>query len=53
MSDLLAMYIDTELKASKRSNECHESISGRIASYLYVYLGMMNRKKEIYNYISG
>ncbi|KAK0181046.1 hypothetical protein PV327_003366 [Microctonus hyperodae] len=39
MSDLLAMYIDTELKASKRSSECHESISGRIASYLYVYLG--------------
>ncbi|KAK0177660.1 hypothetical protein PV328_001692 [Microctonus aethiopoides] len=39
MSDLLAMYIDTELKASKRTNECHESISGRIASYLYVYLG--------------
>ncbi|XP_034941821.1 uncharacterized protein [Chelonus insularis] len=38
MSDLLAMYIDLELKASKKSCEYHERISGRLASYLYVYL---------------
>lgn len=39
MSDLLAMYIDLELKASKRTCEYHERISGRLASYLYIYLG--------------
>ncbi|CAD6207567.1 GSCOCG00010230001-RA-CDS [Cotesia congregata] len=38
MSDLLAMYIDLELKASKRTCEYHERISGRLASYLYIYL---------------
>ncbi|XP_076289030.1 uncharacterized protein LOC143213247 [Lasioglossum baleicum] len=38
MSDLLALYIDMELKASKKSKEEHEKISARITSCLYVYL---------------
>ncbi|RLU19041.1 hypothetical protein DMN91_009399 [Ooceraea biroi] len=38
MSDLLAMYIDMELKASKRSKEDHSTICTRLTSYLYVYL---------------
>ncbi|XP_078040729.1 uncharacterized protein LOC144471972 [Augochlora pura] len=38
MSDLLALYIDMELKASKKSKEEHEKISARLTSCLYVYL---------------
>ncbi|XP_036138858.1 uncharacterized protein LOC105829397 isoform X2 [Monomorium pharaonis] len=38
MSDLLALYIDMELKASKKSKEDHNRICTRITSCLYVYL---------------
>ncbi|XP_043527181.1 uncharacterized protein LOC122537760 isoform X1 [Frieseomelitta varia] len=38
MSDLLAFYIDMELKASRKSKEDHDKICGRITSCLYVYL---------------
>ncbi|XP_076226010.1 uncharacterized protein LOC116426560 [Nomia melanderi] len=38
MSDLLALYIDMELKASRKSKEEHEKISARLTSCLYVYL---------------
>ncbi|XP_011314024.1 uncharacterized protein [Fopius arisanus] len=38
MSDLLAMYIDIELKASKRSDEAQSNISARLTSYLYICL---------------
>ncbi|XP_015125061.1 uncharacterized protein LOC107046855 isoform X2 [Diachasma alloeum] len=38
MSDLLAMYIDMELKASKRSSEAQTNISARLISYLYICL---------------
>ncbi|XP_018338510.1 PREDICTED: uncharacterized protein LOC108746315 [Trachymyrmex septentrionalis] len=38
MSDLLALYIDMELKASKKSKEGHNRICTRLISCLYVYL---------------
>ncbi|CAK9803807.1 hypothetical protein ANTPLA_LOCUS3823 [Anthophora plagiata] len=38
MSDLLALYIDMELKASRKSKEDHEKICARVTSCLYVYL---------------
>ncbi|XP_070518753.1 serine-rich adhesin for platelets isoform X2 [Cardiocondyla obscurior] len=38
MSDLLALYIDMELKASKKSKEDHNRICTRLTSCLYVYL---------------
>ncbi|XP_076246306.1 uncharacterized protein LOC143186508 [Calliopsis andreniformis] len=38
MSDLLALYIDMELKASKKSKEDHDKICARLTSCLYVYL---------------
>ncbi|XP_068977348.1 reticulocyte-binding protein 2-like isoform X1 [Bombus flavifrons] len=38
MSDLLALYIDMELKASRKSRENHDKICARITSCLYVYL---------------
>ncbi|KYN08631.1 hypothetical protein ALC62_00302 [Cyphomyrmex costatus] len=38
MSDLLALYIDMELKASKKSKEGHNRICTRLTSCLYVYL---------------
>ncbi|XP_071554061.1 uncharacterized protein [Temnothorax nylanderi] len=38
MSDLLALYIDMELKASKKSKEDHSRICTRLTSCLYVYL---------------
>lgn len=38
MSDLLALYIDMELKASKKSKEDHSKICTRLLSYLYIYL---------------
>lgn len=38
MSDLLAFYIDMELKASRKSREDHDKICARITSCLYVYL---------------
>ncbi|XP_032679592.1 uncharacterized protein LOC116848016 isoform X3 [Odontomachus brunneus] len=38
MSDLLAMYIDMELKASRKSKEDHNRICTRLTSCLYVYL---------------
>lgn len=38
MSDILAMYIDMELKASRKSRENHSTICTRLTSYLYVYL---------------
>ncbi|XP_015437431.1 PREDICTED: uncharacterized protein LOC107192638 [Dufourea novaeangliae] len=38
MSDLLALYIDMELKASKKSKEEHKNISARLISCLYIYL---------------
>jgi len=40
MSDLLALYIDMELKASKKSKEDYSRICTRLTSCLYVYLGM-------------
>jgi len=40
MSDLLALYIDMELKASRKSKEDHSKICTRLISCLYVYLGM-------------
>jgi len=40
MSDLLAVYIDMELKASRRNREDHNIICTRLISCLYVYLGM-------------
>lgn len=39
MSDLLALYIDIELKTSKKSKD-HSRISTKLTSCLYVYLGM-------------
>lgn len=41
MSDLLAFYIDMELKASRKSREDHDKICARITSCLYVYLGII------------
>ncbi|XP_076171186.1 uncharacterized protein LOC143148595 [Ptiloglossa arizonensis] len=38
MSDLLALYIDMELKASRKSKEDHDKICARLTSCLYVYL---------------
>ncbi|XP_012232443.1 uncharacterized protein [Linepithema humile] len=38
MSDLLALYIDMELKASRKSKEDHSKICTRLTSCLYVYL---------------
>ncbi|XP_011252260.1 uncharacterized protein LOC105248901 isoform X2 [Camponotus floridanus] len=38
MSDLLALYIDMELKASRKSKEDHSKICTRLISCLYVYL---------------
>lgn len=38
MSDLLALYIDMELKASKKSKEDHSGICTRLISCLYIYL---------------
>ncbi|XP_014601325.1 PREDICTED: uncharacterized protein LOC106785411 [Polistes canadensis] len=38
MSDLLAIYIDIELKASKRTKEDQGNICARLISCLYVYL---------------
>ncbi|XP_076763757.1 uncharacterized protein LOC143431125 isoform X1 [Xylocopa sonorina] len=38
MSNLLAFYIDMELKASRKSNEDHDKIYARLTSCLYVYL---------------
>ncbi|XP_029172592.1 uncharacterized protein LOC114941691 isoform X2 [Nylanderia fulva] len=38
MSDLLALYIDMELKASKKSKEDHSRICTRLISCLYIYL---------------
>ncbi|XP_017790317.1 PREDICTED: uncharacterized protein LOC108572568 [Habropoda laboriosa] len=38
MSDLLALYIDMELKASRKSKEEYEKICARLTSCLYVYL---------------
>ncbi|XP_011631837.1 LOW QUALITY PROTEIN: uncharacterized protein LOC105423678 [Pogonomyrmex barbatus] len=38
MSDLLALYIDMELKTSKKSKEDHNRICTRLTSCLYVYL---------------
>lgn len=40
MSDLLAIYIDMELKASRKTKEDQGKISARLISCLYVYLGM-------------
>lgn len=45
MSDLLAMYIDMELKASKKGNEHHGKISARLSSCLHVYLGALNERQ--------
>lgn len=41
MSELLALYIDMELKASRKSKEDHDKICARVTSCLYVYLGMI------------
>ncbi|XP_076378765.1 uncharacterized protein LOC143259598 [Megalopta genalis] len=38
MSDLLALYIDMELKISKNSKEEYKKISARLTSCLYIYL---------------
>ncbi|XP_017889620.1 uncharacterized protein LOC108630699 [Ceratina calcarata] len=38
MSNLLALYIDMELKVSKKSTEGHNEICARLTSCLYVYL---------------
>lgn len=38
MSDLLALYVDMELKASRKSREDHDKICARLTSCLYVYL---------------
>ncbi|XP_066600277.1 uncharacterized protein [Prorops nasuta] len=38
MSDLLARYIDLELKVSEKSREDHCKISARLTSCLYIYL---------------
>lgn len=38
MSDLLAMYIDMELKASRKTREDQGKICARLTSCLYVYL---------------
>ncbi|XP_029675582.1 uncharacterized protein LOC115243048 [Formica exsecta] len=38
MSDLLALYIDMELKASRKSKEDHSRICTRLISCLYIYL---------------
>ncbi|KAK2578777.1 hypothetical protein KPH14_008881 [Odynerus spinipes] len=38
MSDLLAMYIDMELKASRKTKEDQGKICARLTSCLYVYL---------------
>ena len=40
MSDILAMYIDMELRASKRPTEHLGGITHRIIFYLHVYLGV-------------
>ncbi|XP_072767441.1 uncharacterized protein [Anoplolepis gracilipes] len=38
MSDLLALYIDMELKASRKSKEDHNRICTRLSSCLHIYL---------------
>lgn len=48
MSDLLALYIDMELKASKKSKEDHNRICTRLTSCLYVYLGMYFKRYLIH-----
>lgn len=48
MSDLLALYIDMELKASKKSKEGHNRICTRLISCLYVYLGMYFKRYILY-----
>lgn len=48
MSDLLAMYIDMELKASRKSKEDHHKIYTRVTSSLYIYLGIYYRYYLIY-----
>lgn len=48
MSDLLAMYIDMELKASRKSKEDHNRICTRLTSCLYVYLGMYYFRYYLY-----
>lgn len=48
MSDLLALYIDMELKASKKSKEDHNKICTRLTSCLYVYLGMYFKHLGVY-----
>lgn len=40
MSDILAMYIDMELRASKRPTEELSQVTTRIICCLYVYLGL-------------
>lgn len=47
MSDLLALYIDMELKASRKSREDDDKICARLTSCLYVYLGI-----TMYNFIT-
>ncbi|XP_015517082.1 uncharacterized protein LOC107222300 [Neodiprion lecontei] len=42
MSDLLAMYMDMELKASRRGKEHHSKIAARLSSCLFVYLENSN-----------
>ncbi|XP_046734725.1 uncharacterized protein LOC124404549 [Diprion similis] len=42
MSDLLAMYMDMELKASRRGKEHHSKIAARLTSCLFVYLENSN-----------
>lgn len=43
MSDLLAIYIDMELKISKRTKEDQGKICTRLISCLCLYLGMYSR----------
>lgn len=51
MSDLLALYIDMELKASRKSKEDHSKIYARLISCLYVYLGMYFKHYVTYIYV--
>lgn len=39
----MAIYIDMELKASKKTKEDQGKISARLISCLYIYLGMYSR----------
>lgn len=48
MSDLLALYIDMELKASRKRIEDRDKICARLTSCLYVYLGMMIFSHNMY-----